>query len=97
MAYAVFDIETRIDKSLVKAVYAPHDGADENDVFERAAGRFHDVLDVLQRDRRLLGHVAKCQGLVVQVDGILAGQEQPIAELHRLREQAVRQPHLVAG
>lgn len=35
MQYAVFDIETRIDKSLVKAVYAPHDGASEEAVFER--------------------------------------------------------------
>jgi predicted PolB exonuclease-like 3'-5' exonuclease len=35
MPYAVFDIETRIDKSLVKAVYGPHDASDENAVFER--------------------------------------------------------------
>jgi predicted PolB exonuclease-like 3'-5' exonuclease len=39
VAYAVFDIETRIDKSLVKAVYAPHDGAHENDVFERVRSK----------------------------------------------------------
>lgn len=35
MQYAVFDIETRIDKSLVKAVYAPHEASDDNAAFER--------------------------------------------------------------
>jgi predicted PolB exonuclease-like 3'-5' exonuclease len=35
MAYAVFDIETRIDKSLLKAVYAPHEPIDENEAYQR--------------------------------------------------------------
>lgn len=35
MAYALFDVETRIDKALVKAVYAPHESVDENTVYER--------------------------------------------------------------
>ena len=39
MAYALFDIETRIDKALVKAVYAPREGVDENVVYERVRER----------------------------------------------------------
>ena len=35
MTYAVFDIETRIDKSLVKAVYAPDDDASDDAVYDR--------------------------------------------------------------
>ena len=38
MAYAVFDVETRIDKALVKAIYAPHESTDEDAVYERVRG-----------------------------------------------------------
>lgn len=34
MSYAVFDIETRIDKPLVKAVYAPREAMSEEDTYE---------------------------------------------------------------
>jgi hypothetical protein len=36
MAYAVFDIETRIDKGLVNAVYAPQGGMSDDDAYEHA-------------------------------------------------------------
>jgi predicted PolB exonuclease-like 3'-5' exonuclease len=36
MAYAIFDVETRIDKGLVKAVYAPHEPLGEDEAYERA-------------------------------------------------------------
>ena len=35
MSYAVFDIETRIDKSLVKAVYAPREDISEEEAYQR--------------------------------------------------------------
>ena len=35
MAYAVFDIETRIDKALVKAVYAPREPIDAEEAYQR--------------------------------------------------------------
>jgi predicted PolB exonuclease-like 3'-5' exonuclease len=39
MTYAVFDIETRIDKALVKTVYAPGDSGDEDAVYEQVRAR----------------------------------------------------------
>lgn len=35
MTYAVFDIETRIDKALVKSVYSPHDHVSDRVAYER--------------------------------------------------------------
>ena len=35
MAYAVFDIETRIDKGLVNAVYAPDEGLSDEEAYQR--------------------------------------------------------------
>jgi predicted PolB exonuclease-like 3'-5' exonuclease len=36
MSYAVFDIETRIDKGLVKSIYASREAISEDDAYERA-------------------------------------------------------------
>jgi hypothetical protein len=39
MAYAVFDIETRIDKTLVKEVYAPRESIGDEEAYQRVRAR----------------------------------------------------------